>query len=264
MAIPLVMTGPGGNYQSRYEADGLNIVKKTQPTREQPDERDPSSQYGTASYVRYRKRREQREQPKRQPAMLARKDTVEISPAISMVLNANEVTQIQPETSQGHWSKAGVLAAAAAAIESWLAIQQQALLQVSENVLSLQRPEAPSIAPPREPALPTGGITLKPLPVSDEDHLESPHDVRKRRMEQVKQTTELEFSHDIKTHAETEADSPVHQGLAIDPRLFPDFTGNGRRAGNQQGHGVRARQRAGTQRRYSKGSEQGTLFGANR
>ena len=81
MSIPLVMTGPGGAYQSSYEADGLQIVKRAVTTREYPEQGDTDSGYSTAGYVRYRKRKKSRQQQEhaKQPARMAHQDQVDFS-----------------------------------------------------------------------------------------------------------------------------------------------------------------------------------------
>jgi hypothetical protein len=233
MAIPLVMTGPGGDYVNQYRPRGKRIV------RTQGQQGETESNGGHTAWSKL---------PKRKPS--AREQPLSVGPATAQPdrFEHTEPTpqpglyrpnSADPKHGASAQSPQASMAVLSEVIGAWLQAQRRSLVRMSEQTLTLK-------------------------PISDDAHQRAVAKVL-RDLENVGAlTAPLEKHHELdphQSHAQADEHPHPHPRPAAGTRLFPDDAGTRRRTGRQQGHHLRARRGADQKRRLAAAGQQGTLFG---
>lgn len=246
MSIPLIMTGPGGDFTTRYDVKGNSLVRQVGSTlKQQPDTETGGS---FAGYYRTPKRSGKAVGPRggiplaqsqREPDVFeqgsdfhADLGLYQAQPSPAMIPAEFFAAQSVAPPRQGTLSvaqpvAAGMTPAMIQAIQAWLDAQRLALRNLARQNLSAGLESAPST----------------PEPVGRESSI-------------------LEVSHGYESHPQATENPHAHPRPEADARLFTDHAGTGLRAGRQQGYGLRARRSADQKGSAFAAAQQGSLFGA--
>jgi hypothetical protein len=267
MNTPLMMLGPGGDYVTRFDASGPQLLSRVAQTQGHPSDADSDSASSNAGYARYRRRK-----PAQAADALAAGDspvTVEHFRDADGDRFEHSLPSPAPvyTAPAKRWVKVGSLAAASAAIEAWLAQQTKALADAALILKTLRSepdPWAQSMGD-IEDAWSTRNADITHHILDDDADLDSDTDpVDGVASISASRRPFMENTYGPQTHAQAAEDPADGPRLATHTRLFPDLAGDGRRLGRQQGHRLRTRRGADQEGGLATRSEQGSLFGVGR
>jgi len=255
MALPLVMTGPGGDYVTRYEVRGRALVREAGPAASHDDTTQQQGGGLSGWFSRRQRRGDQQQKPVSddQAGALRRqmKDQVDIGgPAAKNTRN----DRVDVQATQAVMSAA----------ETWMMTQQQAmriLARLAEQMKAPVEVLAASMGAEIEGRLSVSASDTRiamrqggAMTASAEDDGSSPAE----RQNHEACVLVAEIDHESDTEAATH--TYTHSRPARGTRLFADLAGVGGRIGQKQGDRLRARRGADQKGSFGSRPQQGTLF----